>query len=116
MKQKDNKKDYSLTGNVNDNVNDNVNVNVNSLCSYRNSAISLQTSAIINQLTLSLTLTLSLSLTFQPWLAGSFYSTFISTRPIIIQMISLTRQMMLTNNPVAAESPNAVMESMKPPS
>ncbi len=44
MKQKDNKKDYSLTGNVNDNVNDNVNVNVNSLCSYRNSAISLQPS------------------------------------------------------------------------
>ena len=48
MKQKDNKKDYSLTGNVNDNVNDNVNVNVNSLCSYRNSAISLQTSAIVD--------------------------------------------------------------------
>ena len=114
MKQKDNKKDYSLTGNVNDNVNDNVNVNVNSLCSYRNSAISLQTSAIINQLTLSLTLTLSLSLTFQPWLAGSFYSIFISSRPMAIQIISRTRQIMLTNNPVAPESPNAAMESMKP--
>ena len=110
MKQKDNKKDYSLTGNVNDNVNDNVNVNVNSLCSYRNSAISLQTSAIINQLTLSLTL----SLTFQPWLAGSFYSIFISSRPMAIQIISRTRQIMLTNNPVAPESPNAAMESMKP--
>ena len=104
MKQKDNKKDYSLTGNVNDNVN----VNVNSLCSYRNSAISLQTSAIINQLTFSL------SLTFQPWLAGSFYSIFISSRPMAIQIISLTRQIMLTNNPVAPESPNAAMESMKP--
>ena len=110
MKQKDNKKDYSLTGNVNNNVND----NVNSLCSYRNSAISLQTSAIINQLTLSLTLTLSLSLTFQPWLAGSFYSIFINSRPMAIQIISLTRQIMLTNNPVAPESPNAAMESMKP--
>lgn len=108
MKQKDNKKDYSLTGNVNDNVNDNVNVNVNSLCSYRNSAITLQTSAIINQLTLSL------SLTFQPWLAGSFYSIFISSRPMAIQIISLTLQIMLTNNPVAPESPNAAMESMKP--
>ena len=108
MKQKDNKKDYSLTGNVNDNVNDNVNVNVNSLCSYRNSAISHQPSAIINQLTFSL------SLTFQPWLAGSFYSIFISSRPMAIQIISLTRQIMLTNNPVAPESPNAAMESMKP--
>ena len=106
MKQKDNKKDYSLTGNVNDNVNDNVNVNVNSLCSYRNSAISLQTSAIINQLTLSLT--------FQPWLAGPFYSIFINSRPMAIQIISRTRQIMLTNNPVAPESPNAAMESMKP--
>ena len=99
MKQKDNKKDYSLTGNVNDNVNDNVNVNVNSLCSYRNSAISLQTSAIINQLTL---------------LAGPFYSIFINSRPMAIQIISRTRQIMLTNNPVAPESPNAAMESMKP--
>ena len=33
-----------------------------------------------------------------------------------IQMISLTRQMMLTKMPRAAESPKAAIESTKPPS
>ena len=39
-----------------------------------------------------------------------------SAMPMAIQMISLTRQMILTKIPNAAESPNAAMESTKPPS
>ena len=41
---------------------------------------------------------------------------FISAMPMAIQMISRTRQMMLTKMPRAAESPKAAMESTKPPS
>ena len=39
-----------------------------------------------------------------------------SSMPMAIQMISRTRQMMLTKMPRAAERPRAAMESTKPPS
>lgn len=46
----------------------------------------------------------------------AIYFIFISAMPMAIQMISLTRQMMLTKMPRAADSPNAAMDSTKPPS
>ena len=39
-----------------------------------------------------------------------------NANPIAIQMISLTRQIMLTKMPRAADNPNAAMERTKPPS
>ena len=43
-------------------------------------------------------------------------SIFMSNNPMTIQMISLTRQMMLTKIPNAAVNPSAAIEITKPPS
>ena len=45
-----------------------------------------------------------------------FHFSFISRMPMTIQMISRTRQMILTKMPRAAERPRAAIESTKPPS
>ena len=52
------------------------------------------------------------------WRVGRVYFSFISRMPTTVQIISRTRQMMLTKicRGAAAERPRAAMESTKPPS